>query len=578
MVFLLVEFYSGSGVNGNTFFPQVSGAGDHDLTYVLTVGTCVDSQTVTIHVDSIVPAVLNSIGPFCEEDAQLTLTQGNPVGGIYKVNGGVNTTFSPIALGAGQQNVEYIYTNGACADTTDITVSIDSMPNLSFSSIQDVCESIVSLPLNQGSPNGGVYANQYVSNGNFLASSAGAGNHTITYSMSNGACLAIDSQIVNVIPVPNAQFSLPSEICLNQGITNLNSATPTGGIYSGAGIAGNVINLTNLQAGVETYSYIVSQGGCSDTAYASTLLMEEALGQVIAGGDTEICEGDYITLNGIGGEQYVWNTGDSSQFIVTDSSGWYVCNITNQCGGGKDSVYVDVLLIPSVDILTDTTVICDGTSVQILGKSNVGFEWSTGSTDSIIEVKNEGVYKLEYQNKCGNSHDSISIDVASVSAFFEYTYDQFNNPYEVVFENYSEGATEYVWNFGDADTASIVNPSHTYLDFDSYIISLEAINDIGCTDVYTVDIDVTIPAHVFIPTAFTPNGDGLNDSYAISSSYHSTFFGALFDRWGNQVFEFSDSEDYWDGTVDQKLAPAGIYVYRFDIDGKIYSGKLTLIR
>ncbi|MCB9235000.1 MAG: gliding motility-associated C-terminal domain-containing protein [Bacteroidia bacterium] len=91
------------------------------------------------------------------------------------------------------------------------------------------------------------------------------------------------------------------------------------------------------------------------------------------------------------------------------------------------------------------------------------------------------------------------------------------------------------------------------------------------------------PLTLFIPNAFTPNDDGINDIYYIQNSNFRKFEFAVFDRYGNQIFATTNSEFRWDGRVGGRMVPMGSYVYIFhgvtndDMTIK-RSGTITIVR
>lgn len=571
--------YSGTAVVGNTFSPQIAGPGNHNITYTIQVGTCADSQTTSIVIDSLIVSSQQAISPVCEVAAPFPLTQGQPTGGVYKINGTVTTNFNPNTMGAGSHNVTYVITNGTCADSSVAGIIVDPTPNINFNTLPDICQNVSQIPLTQASPAGGTYSGNGVSNATFQPTSAGAGNHFIHYTITNGACTVSDSQSINVIAAPVAQFTLPTTICLNQKIFNLTSGIPSGGAYSGAGVYGSQIDLTTLTNGNQQYTYVVSNGGCSDTAMTTTTFLADANGEILPKGKIEICQGNSQVLKATGGPKFVWNTGDTLGLINVNASGIYTCSISNQCGGMKDSVEVTVLPIPQTKVSADTNLFCKGNSLEIKAQSNLPLVWSNGEKDSVISVNTPGVYKAYSVNKCGLSADSIEVFVSEVKADFEYEYDPFTAPYELRLTNLSTNGIQYDWNFGDSATSDVEDPVHTYDQFGNYRITLMATNAFGCKDSLTSEwVKVELPARVFIPSAFTPDGDGINDVFQVVSSYHSKFSGAIFNRWGNEIFRFNDASDSWNGKNGTIPMIPGVYVYRFNIDDKEYVGQVTLIR
>ncbi len=93
--------------------------------------------------------------------------------------------------------------------------------------------------------------------------------------------------------------------------------------------------------------------------------------------------------------------------------------------------------------------------------------------------------------------------------------------------------------------------------------------------------EVIPPLSVFIPDAFTPNGDGLNDSFGVKGEGIQNFTLSIFNRWGEEVFESTNPKQQWDGMYKGKPAEGGTYVYRFLAAGKgskIKTGSVALIR
>jgi gliding motility-associated-like protein len=88
---------------------------------------------------------------------------------------------------------------------------------------------------------------------------------------------------------------------------------------------------------------------------------------------------------------------------------------------------------------------------------------------------------------------------------------------------------------------------------------------------------------LIIPNVFTPNGDGINDIFTMQSSGLATLDAVIYNRWGQQLYEWHTINGGWDGYASGVPAPNGTYYYRINatgIDGKIYSeqGSFALIR
>jgi gliding motility-associated-like protein len=164
--------------------------------------------------------------------------------------------------------------------------------------------------------------------------------------------------------------------------------------------------------------------------------------------------------------------------------------------------------------------------------------------------------------------------------------------------NFSTGAPEYRWEFGDGGSSTEIEPKYIYKVEGAYDVVLVAINDHGdgavCSDTLTRQVTAKQGGLTKVPNAFTPNLGGPSGGQAGNNTFNDVFLpivkGAdefsmqVFDRWGNLVFETNSSQIGWDGyDKNGKLMPAGVYVYRLTIrlsDGQRSTqiGDITMIR
>jgi gliding motility-associated-like protein len=154
------------------------------------------------------------------------------------------------------------------------------------------------------------------------------------------------------------------------------------------------------------------------------------------------------------------------------------------------------------------------------------------------------------------------------------------------FSNHSTGANAYNWHFGDGSAMNVEwNPSHTYSDTGHYTIQLIATSEFGCKDTALREIIVTPDMSIFIPNAFTPDQDRLNEGFTGYGVGIAAANFTIYDRWGKLIYTGSSLQEPWNGTFQNNgnPCPQGVYVYLFDVtaaDGNEYSykGRVTLIR
>jgi gliding motility-associated-like protein len=133
-------------------------------------------------------------------------------------------------------------------------------------------------------------------------------------------------------------------------------------------------------------------------------------------------------------------------------------------------------------------------------------------------------------------------------------------------DNNSSNAYTYFWNFGDGtNNDSIFSPEHTFPEnAGTYLVSLEVSNEIGCMDSTSQSIVIEHDPVVFIPNAFTPDEDDLNNEFTAvfpENMKLASYEMFIYDRWGELVFYSQDPKEGWDGSLAGYDAPDGVYSY-----------------
>lgn len=259
--------YTGNFIISNNFYPFLSGAGSYPITYTVTQNGCTSTKTQNIKVDEPISTSLNTIGPFCLDDAIHTLTEGSPSGGVYLVNGAVDTVVNPMSLGAGTHQLEYAFTNACGTDTSTISFVVNDLPVVSLVTVNPLCENENTIALNQGSPSSGVYSGTFVNNGNFNPAVAGVGSSVVYYTYTDGnGCVNLDSTTVTVNAKPYPMLTADSLVCLDNGLTSISSSI-SGGAWAGTGVSGSSFDPLAAGVGVHSLTHTVTNlAGCTDTS------------------------------------------------------------------------------------------------------------------------------------------------------------------------------------------------------------------------------------------------------------------------------------------------------------------------
>jgi gliding motility-associated-like protein len=150
---------------------------------------------------------------------------------------------------------------------------------------------------------------------------------------------------------------------------------------------------------------------------------------------------------------------------------------------------------------------------------------------------------------------------------------------EVAFEDQSTGGVDqWFWTFGDGQVSTKQNPNHTYEANGTYKVTLRVSDSLGCTDEVTKFGYRIENPKMKAPTVFTPNGDGVNDRWAINYEGPKSFRVVIYDRNGRQMYSYTENDEGWNGNGPGGPAPAGEYFYVVDIGEKTYRGSFTLLR
>jgi gliding motility-associated-like protein len=169
-------------------------------------------------------------------------------------------------------------------------------------------------------------------------------------------------------------------------------------------------------------------------------------------------------------------------------------------------------------------------------------------------------------NGCSD-RDTVVVDVETeLQAAFTVGPIEGTAPAFIDFENTSQAAIYYVWDYGDGITDSLFSPNHLYTDSGTYRVVLYAISAGGCRDTAVYEF-IHLDQHVyaFIPNIFTPNADGLNELFVVNSLGFISMNGQIFNRWGKLMSSVDFVSGGWDGKTNGGAdVSAGTYFYTID--------------
>lgn len=237
---------------------------------------------------------------------------------------------------------------------------------------------------------------------------------------------------------------------------------------------------------------------------------------------------------------------------------------------------------------------CSGDSATLnLSFAAENYQWSTGATDSVIAVAAGQTYSVAAGNACFTFRDTISVNNPPPQPMVELGPDrEVNLGAEVGLSVVSASADLQTlrWRTTGPDALSCSEcPRPRLTATRDAQITLAAEDARGCLALDTLQLRVRDTRQIFVPDAFSPNGDGDNDLFlpmGLASTVIASF--RVFDRWGNLLFErtehaLNDPDAGWDGRYRGRDLPTGIYVYQLEVrfaDGRTqrFGGDVMLIR
>ena len=377
----------------------------------------------------------------------------------------------------------------------------------------------------------------------------------------------------------------PTALCPGQSVT-LTASGADSYVWSPGGEITTSITVT--QPG--TVSVDGTNACGTGSAQIDIMLANGPVVSITPDGPTALCPGQSVTLTASGADSYVWSPGGEITTSITVSQpGTVSVDGTNACGTGSAQIDITLANGPMVAITADgPTALCPGQSVTLTASGADSYVWSTQETSVSITVDQAGTVSVIGTNSCGTGSAQIDVSVVDVSAAF--TADPSNGaaPLDVSFTNTSTpSSASMFWQFGDGSSSTEFEPAHTYDADGVYAVTL-TVTELGCVATATGTIVVGAndagPSAIEVPNVFTPNNDGRNDQFRLTSTGIDRIEVTIFNRYGEEVARLSRARQAWDGrTFAGEQCSDGTYFYIVEAtgyDGVQHSlkGTVTLLR
>lgn len=584
-------------IDGVAFEPAIVGLTTYTVTGTDVLTGCANTASIDVTVYDIPDVAASASDTDICLGEEIVLTGSGAA--TYVWDGGVldGVPFAPPS-GVTVYNVTGTSADG-CENMASIEITVTELPDVTASAdLTEICTGD-EIVLSGGGADSYTWDMGVEDGVAFEPVGIGVITYTVTGTAGDGCSgMASIDVLVHDLPsvVANAE---PSSVCEGESITFSGAGAVTyvwdGGIVDG-------VPTPMLTAGDYIFSVVgTSADGCENSAEVEVVVHENPeVGAVAL--TTEVCFGESTTLNGTGAMSYAWDGGLTDGVSFTpEALGIFTYTVvgTNEFGcQGTASITINVIdcepVVPGFELLSPA---CVGDCFEIKDLTTggvVGWEWDFGgasdpntSTDQnpTICVNSPGNFVISLTT---TSHTGAVSTITEELTVFE-------NPVvnagtdtiidlggDAILSVFPDLDGDYIWSpskFIECSDCPIttVTPeeSETYL--------VEFYDENGCYGSDTVMVLVNFREGVGVPTAFSPNGDGVNDVLFVKGYALKSIYFAVYNRYGELLFKTTSQDIGWDGTHQNRPENPGVFTWVLQyeyLNGKKGSqkGNTTLVR
>lgn len=553
------------------------------------------------------------------------------------------TTYSPAYTYPASGTYTAVITatsNNGCVSVSNLPVTVNALPVANFSAGNN-CVNIPSVFMNQSTAPAGTSISQYAwsfDNGagstfmqpQYTYANAGTYQVNLTVTTSQG-CTASYTAPLTIYPAPLASFSAPA-VCANQNLQFSDQSTISSGSIGSYHWDFNVDGSTDANAQNPVYTYlnggtynvelmVISNFGCRDSILKPVTVHFNPTADFYA---KSVCQGSsayfYDVSTTMSGTITAWDWDFTSDNVIDNTSqnpthtynmgGQILVTLQVQTNYGCVNTIQKAVRVnptPVVSFAVTEQSGCEGSmcvgminNTTMTGGSIAMWYWQFG--DGLISGQNSPVH-------CYNKAGSFSVTLTAVSdsgcsgaymlpgaivvhpkpqAGFDFTNPELDvlDPSTGVVST-ATGASGYVYYVSDGTTVTgHANFEHVFGNQEpaTYTVAQVVTSEHGCSDTTWRTIEVKEGFTFYIPNAFSPNGDGMNDVFKGTGIGIKDYVLLVFDRWGNLVFESNDLERGWDGTFKgEEVVLEDVFVWKVNLRDERdkphgFAGTVSLIK
>lgn len=484
-----------------------------------------------------------------------------------------------------------------CTDTAFVTVSNLTPPALGPDLAFSACTG-TTMDLTTNYATAGLSASWYYNGSAAPAPVAAdqAGDYALVVVDGSG-CQDTASIALTLVSPPALGADQSLTVC--DGTTaDLASLYNTGANTTAWTLGGSPIADPGAATDAGTYTLVATNStGCSDTADVTlSHIAPPALGADVV---AAICDGssyDLTSVYGTGGNFVDWTlNGATVNFPgAVDASGNYQLVVTNSSGCADTAVVaLTVNAVPSLGP-DQSYSLCswqtlDLSAILPVGGLSATYQLDGAAVADPTAVHDPGVYEVEVSSAQGcTDQATVTVTAMACLCVADFTTDarcmQEPAQFTLLADSVVLGAQ---WDFGNASLpSSATDPSVRFSTDGDVLVTLDATLSCGVVHVErTLAIqDCADSCHMWVPSAFSPDGDGLNEAWSWEGDCSPEDFSVeVFDRWGELIYTSTDPLKPWTGTYGGRPSPSGVYVYRVGYrlpyqERKEVMGSIALVR
>lgn len=449
---------------------------------------------------------------------------------------------------------------------------------------------------------------QPISGSSFELVAEEAGNYTAAITSECGTFKSVKGQKVELLALPEAPTAKNVTGCTKAALT-LTATGGTAGKYrwytqakGGAAIAGvdGASYTTPVLTNSTTYYVAITNGLCESERVPVEAIINEkpAVPTIEVNGVLEFCEGGAVELSikAYKNQECVWfrngkEVASGANSINATESGEYTVQLKNDCGAtlSSNKIKVTVWPAPAPPVVQHGST-CGPGEVKLTasgGKAGeykwydnvsslIALEGFTGDSFTTPVLQTSQTYYVSLvSNGCETERVPVQANVYAIPVAVANVSDDEIDAGETV-QLTGSGGAHYSWSpaIGLSDSKAS-SPVATPDETTRYTLTVK--NEEGCED--TTSVVVTVRQLLEIPNAFSPNGDGVNDTWEIKNiEYFPDAKVEVYNRWGSLVFEKVSYRNEWHGTYRGARLPVSTYFYVITIPGKNkFTGYLNIV-